>query len=128
MSDLFYNLKNFDADISSWETSGVTDMRNMFGVRSTPALCPQPPAGPTPARCLRLIPFTTTSFMFQGASSFNQPLSLDTSSVTDMSSMFDSASVFNQPLSLDTSTVTDMRYMFWSASAFNQPLSLDTSG
>ena len=65
--------------------------------------------------------------MFQGASSFNQPLSLDTSSVTDMSWMFFGASAFNQPLSLDTSSVTDMSYMFYSASAFNQPLSFDTS-
>ena len=36
MSELFYDLKNFNADVSSWETSGVTDMRQMFGVRSTP--------------------------------------------------------------------------------------------
>ena len=35
---------------------------------------------------------------------------------------------FNQPLSFDTSSVTNMRYMFFSASAFNQPLSFDTSG
>ena len=47
MSYLFYNLKNFSADVSNWETSGVTDMYRMFQVRSTPALCPQPPAGPT---------------------------------------------------------------------------------
>ena len=46
MSYLFSNLENFDADISSWETSGVTNMYQMFRVRSTPALCPQPPAGP----------------------------------------------------------------------------------
>ena len=49
MSLLFYNLKDFNADISSsWNTSGVTDMSYMFRVRSMPALCPQPPAGPTP--------------------------------------------------------------------------------
>ena len=46
MRRLFYNLENFDVDISSWETSGVTNMKEMFRVRSTPALCPQPPAGP----------------------------------------------------------------------------------
>ena len=51
---------------------------------------------------------------YQGwpGTSFNQPLSLDTSSVTDMDSMFAGASAFNQPLSLDTSSVTDMGYMF----------------
>eukprot|EP00964_Phaeocystis_antarctica_P138302 scaffold102976_cov27-Phaeocystis_antarctica.AAC.1 len=31
MSELFYNLKDFNADISSsWNTSGVTDMSYMF--------------------------------------------------------------------------------------------------
>ena len=64
---------------------------------------------------------------------FNQPLSLDTSSVTTMYAMFSSASKFNQPLSLDTSSVTTMGGMFYvqpagkHASKFNQPLSLDTS-
>ena len=43
-----------------------------------------------------------------------------------MAGMFRSASAFNQPLSLDTSRVTDMHWMFESASAFNQPLSFDT--
>eukprot|EP00964_Phaeocystis_antarctica_P024767 scaffold13879_cov61-Phaeocystis_antarctica.AAC.4 len=56
MSYLFYNLKNFNADVSNWETSGVTNMSYMFQVRSTPALCPQPPAGPTP--CTLLAPDT----------------------------------------------------------------------
>ena len=53
-------------------------------------------------------PFSTR----QGASAFNQPLSFDTSSVTDMNHMFWSASAFNQLLSWDTSSVTDMEDMF----------------
>ena len=52
-------------------------------------------------------------------SAFNQPLSLDTSSVTDMGYMFDTASTFNQPLSLNTSSVTNMHHMLSHASAFN---------
>ena len=61
------------------------------------------------------------AFMFEH-SPFNQPLSLDTSSVKDMRYMFYSASAFNQPpLSVDTSSVTDMSFMFWYASAFDQP-------
>ena len=64
--------------------------------------------------------------MFDSASAFNQPLSLDTSSVTDMRYMFSHASAFNQRLSLDTSSVTDLGSMFW-GTAFNQPLNLDTS-
>jgi surface protein len=52
------------------------------------------------------------SFMFYFATAFNQPLSFDTSSVTDMQFMFYFATAFNQPLGLDTSSVTDMQYMF----------------
>ena len=51
-----------------------------------------------------MVPLSTR----QGASAFNQPLSLNTCSVTDMRGMFYGASAFNQPLSLDTSSVTDM--------------------
>ena len=43
---------------------------------------------------------------------FNQPLSLDTSSVTNMRAMFMYTKGFNQSLSLDTSRVTDMSEMF----------------
>ena len=38
MSQLFYNMQNFDADVSNWDTSGVTNMYQMFYVRSTPVL------------------------------------------------------------------------------------------
>jgi len=40
MSWLFYNLQNFNADISSWDTSKVTNMNYMFHVGSARALAP----------------------------------------------------------------------------------------
>ena len=40
MRGLFYTMTNFNADISNWHTSGVTDMSYMFRVRSTPVLPP----------------------------------------------------------------------------------------
>ena len=41
MSNLFSQLKNFNADISSWDTSKVTTMLYTFSVRSARALAPK---------------------------------------------------------------------------------------
>eukprot|EP00964_Phaeocystis_antarctica_P047523 scaffold27491_cov49-Phaeocystis_antarctica.AAC.3 len=38
MRELFKDLKNFNADVSNWDTSSVTEMSYMFRVRSTPVL------------------------------------------------------------------------------------------
>merc|ERR1712194_999746 len=117
MSELFSGLAQFNADISSWDTSGVTTMYRMFYQASA---FNQPLSFDTSS-------VTTMESMFRGTSAFNQPLSFDTSSVTTMGNMFQGTSAFNQPLSFDTSSVTSMGYMFGNALAFNQPLSFDTS-
>merc|ERR1712194_339662 len=57
--------------------------------------------------------------IFYEASAFNQPLSFDTSKVTDMGAMFRYAYAFNQPLSFDTSKVTKMGSMFYSANSLS---------
>eukprot|EP00964_Phaeocystis_antarctica_P108877 scaffold73363_cov60-Phaeocystis_antarctica.AAC.5 len=38
----------------SFDTSGVTNMRSMFDVRSCPRAPPQPTVGFSPARCVQL--------------------------------------------------------------------------
>jgi surface protein len=72
------------------------------------------------------IPSTVTNMnsMFQGATSFNQPIgNWDTSKVTSMFSMFQGAITFNQPIGTwNTSSVTNMSSMFRGATAFNQPI------
>ena len=61
-------------------------------------------------------------YMFRNAWSFNQPLTFNTSQVTDMTGMFENTE-FNQPLTFNTSQVTTMEAMFHQASAFNQDIS-----
>ena len=86
----------------NFDTSSVMDMKWMFGVRSSP--CPAPsralpytlrasrssaaPIAPDPYTSLRTTYTIYCVDSRQGASSFNQPLSFDTSSVTTMRSMF----------------------------------------
>ena len=48
MRELFFNLGNFNADISGWDTSSVTTMYAMFNVRSARALGPQALSRATP--------------------------------------------------------------------------------
>lgn len=68
---------------------------------------------------------TDISYMFAGATSFNQPLnSWSVSNVNNMFALFGSASTFNQPLNdWDVSNVTNMQSMFFSSVKFNQDIS-----
>ena len=80
MKNLFYGKDYFNDNISNWDVSSVTDMGGMF----------------------------------MHATIFNQPLnSWNVSSVTDMSIMFHGASSFNQTIdSWDLSSVTEIGGMF----------------
>ena len=105
MWGLFYKIDNFNANISNWDTSRVTDMNSMFRVHVARALCsdssrpfpstlharplhaPSTSPPPIPAwRPARIV--CPPSDSWQQARSFNQPLSFNTSSVTDMQKMF----------------------------------------
>ena len=83
--------------ISTWETSGVTDMSYLFcGYCSYTPWC--------------------GDWCNDAARSFDQDIGAwDTSGVTDMRNMFDSASAFNQDIGAwDTSGVTSMNVIRWS--------------
>jgi surface protein len=68
---------------------------------------------------------TDMSYMFNGATAFNQDISnWNVSNVIDMSAMFNGATAFNQDINnWNVSTVTNMSYMFNAANAFNQDIS-----
>jgi surface protein len=112
---LFYN-SNFNGDLSSWDTSSVTDMAHMFHKASVFN-------GDLSSWDTSSV--TNMSSMFASATAFDQDLSSwVTSSVTDMNRMFYIADVFNGDISSwDTSSVTNMSSMFASATAFDQDLS-----
>ena len=106
-------------DISTWNTTDVTDMSGLFGKGIAFSNTFNDALGDWDTRNV-----TTMSGMFFATQIFDQPLNAwDTRNVVDMSNMFRWAETFNQPLDKwNTSKVRDMQGMFaWSA-RFNQPL------
>ena len=100
--------------ISSWDTTGVTDMSKLFFDAHT---------FNQPLNAWDVSNVSNMSGMFLKAESFNQPLNnWDVSSVNDMSGMFAGAESFNQPLNnWDVSKVKSMQAMFCETK-FNKPI------
>ena len=114
MSEVFKG-RTISSNISSWDTSAVTNMNSMFessdlGVNHEMNLWD-------------VSKVVDMSSMFSGSNFNGYIYAWDTSSVTDMSRMFQSVTEFNQSIAnWNTSSVTDMSSMFQSASSFNQPI------
>ena len=121
MSDMFkrnISLSSANQNFNSWDTSKVTDMSYMF--EGTDNMNPQIDSWDVSS-------VTNMESMFQdcrliGYNNTNQAIgSWDVSSVTNMRLMFNRTDYFNIDIgSWDTSSVTDMTSMFYNALEFNQ--------
>ena len=91
MSRLFFDLKNFNEPIGSWNVSAVTNMSHLFDGATT---------FNQPIGSWNTAGVTDMSYMFSNAEAFNQPIgSWNVSAVTTLSHLFSNAEAFNQPLS-----------------------------
>ena len=116
MSGMFYNSKATTLDLSSFDTSNVTDMSGMFSNSK--------------AVTLDLSSFDTSNVTDMSAMFYNSKAtslnlsSFDTSKVTNMGGMFQRSQATVLDLSsFDTSNVTDMSLMFSNSQATTLNLS-----
>ena len=115
MQDLFWGVTNFNQDIGTWDVSNVTNMMRIF---DRAYKFNQDISG------WDVSSVTNMKLMFYDARKFNQDIGAwDVSSVTNMEQMFVSVDVFNQDIgSWDVSSVTNMNQMFSGANRFNQDI------
>jgi hypothetical protein len=136
----------FNADISSWDTSGATDMFGMFrnakvfnqdvGVwdvsKVTSMFCMFEGAiiFDQNVGAWDISQVRTMAQMFRNANAFNQNVGAwEISQVTTLDSMFYEAFAFNQAIGgWDVSNVANTGYMFYSVAKFNQVLCWDLAG
>jgi len=108
-----FSPESFNADLSNWDVSSVTDMEGaFFNAKSFNSAI-----GGWDVRKV-----TIMARMFENAESFNNALVWDSSSVTTMKKMFSGATVFNSELIFETSNVVTMANMFYE-SAFDVDIS-----
>ena len=125
LSAMFRRASTFNgANIVSWNTVNITDLRNTFRYATA---FDQPIGG------WDVSSVTDMDSMFEEATSFDQPLTgWDVSSVTDMENMFEGATAFNGDISTwkdRVSNVTDFSDFLKDATSFNQDLpGWDVSG
>ena len=112
-NNFFERCNNFNGDVSNWNATGITNMKEMFRGASS--------------FNIDISSWDVSSvssfekFLYQ-TSSFNQDLSGWTPAATNMRQMFYQCSNFNADLdSWDMTSVTDMRQMFFGTS-FNNSL------
>ena len=121
MKFMFFDVADFDGDLSGWDVSNVENMVATFYGTSFD--------GDISGWDVSSV--NNMDSMFFSAGDFNQDLSSwNTASVTDMANMFNGATSFTSDLSSwNTASVTDMSGIFTSAVSFNSDLTgWDVSG
>jgi surface protein len=116
MRDMFYGCKQFDGNVSTWSTSSVKDMCGMF----TDCFRFNGDLSHWKTGCV-----TFMKEMFKGCRSFEEDLSnWNTGACEDMSSMFKDCCSFNGDLRCwDTSKVVFAQHMFYGCVSFKGDLS-----
>ena len=135
MSNMFDHASSFNQDISSWNVSNVNTFRYMFyyatkfnnggnsfdwdeigiDVVNQTTLT----INPGNSNQTTIYYMVDLSYMFNYATSFNQPINWNTENVTLTTNMFDHATSFNQSINWNLSNSTDLSYMFTYATSFN---------
>ncbi|MEI6680728.1 MAG: BspA family leucine-rich repeat surface protein, partial [Mariniphaga sp.] len=134
MQGMFELATSFNANISGWTTSAVTDMSFMFfggtqnaGLPPTLTTAMAFNDGATSLSTWVVTTVTNFNYMFANDTSLNVAMTSwapNNGAAVTMQGMFDNATTFNQSISgWNVSRVTDMSYMFTGASAFNKDLS-----
>ncbi|MDB2340354.1 BspA family leucine-rich repeat surface protein, partial [Flavobacteriaceae bacterium] len=114
------NPSTFNSDISFWDTSNGTTMKNLFNLAVD---FDQDLSAWDTSNVIDM------SYMFKKAYKYNNGSQngigdWDTSKVTTMNRMFERAYKFNQDIGAwDTSSVLNMEWMFHNATVFNQDIS-----
>ena len=130
MSEMFFNCQNFNQALD-FQTSNVITMARMFKgcIKFNQPVNFVTEAVMDMSEMFNMANFHVNEeipFFYKYQSAFNQALTFQSNRVTNMNNMFRGCIALNQPINLITNTVTHMNFMFKGCRAFNQPVTFVT--